>query len=288
MKFRASFLGLILAVMFHSCTEIPPFIDFSDGPVVLKDTSYITPQVPGKPPKHALIEDISGVRCVNCPAASETAKQLLSKYGEKVSLITLHPTSLRQYTTPHQGYDTLSTEVAELIMTQILGTPAGLPAGAVNRTLFTGENRITMAHTSWEKYVQEEIALFSPVVLENTFSGSEAERKGVLSIKITLAEAVNRPLALSVFLLESDIISKQSTPDGYEEKYKHIHVLREGITPYNGIKLGDSFVAGRVFEKDFEVSFPPKYEYKNCSFVVLIHNADGQDKNVIQVNSLDI
>lgn len=288
MKLRFSILGCLFMALLGSCTEIPPFIDFSDGPVVLKDTTYISTNIPAKPPKNALIEDISGVRCVNCPAASETAKQLLSKYGEKVSLITLHPTSLRQYTTPHQGYDTLSTEVAELIMTQILGTPAGLPAGAVNRTRFAGENRTTMAHTSWEKYVQEEIALFTPVVLENAFSGTETERKGVLSVKVSLAESVNRPLALSVFLLESDIISKQSTPDGYEEKYKHVHVLREGVTPYNGIKLGDNFEAGRVFEKDFEIQISPKYVYNNCSFVVIVHYADAQGSEVLQVNSLEI
>lgn len=288
MKLNALFYGFIVAVFFSSCTEIPPFIDFSDGPVVLKDTTYVIANIPAKPAKHALVEDISGVRCVNCPAASETAKQLLSKYGEKVSLITLHPLSLRQYTTPHQGYDTLSTEVSELIMTQILGTPAGLPAGAVNRTRFSGENRITMAHTSWEKYVQEEIALFTPVVLENSYTGSEAERKGVLSVKVTLAEAVSRPLALSVFLLESDIISKQSTPDGYEEKYKHVHVMREGITPYNGIKLGDYQETGRVFEKDFEVQVSPKYQYTNCSFVIIVHYADAEGFEVLQVNSLDI
>lgn len=291
MKFSSrpiwQFSVILGALLSFGCKEIPPFIDFSEGPIVLRDTTYVTGGIPAKEYKNVLIEDISGVRCVNCPSASETAKQLLSKYENQVFLATLHPLTLRQYTTPHTGYDTLSTEEAEYIMQNILGTPTGLPAGAVNRQKFEGEDRITMAHTSWEKYCVDEMAEFSPIALECDLIKGDTASKAIVKTKTTAVEVINRPLSMTIMILESDIKSKQSTPTGYDENYKHSYVLRGTLTPYNGIVLSQALERGRVYEKDFEVSLNDKWVPQNCSLLIILHHNDAIGKEVVQVTKLD-
>jgi hypothetical protein len=284
---KYSFLYAFVLMMFLSCTEIPPFIDFSEGPLVLRDTTYITNDVPAAEPKNVLIEDISGVRCVNCPSASETAKQILAKNPNRVFLATLHPTSLRQYTTPHQGYDTLSTEAAELIMQTIIGTPTGLPAGAINRVKFDEEDRITMAHAKWEKYALDEMATNSPVVLETNLEKDQDPSTAVIRVKATATTSMSRSLALTIMILESDIKSKQSTPTGYDEEYKHSYVLRETLTPFNGNSLSPSIETGRVHERDFELTLDPEWVPENCSLLVILHHNDQEGYEVVQVKKLD-
>lgn len=252
----------------------------------MRDTTYVTGSIPEKEYKNVLIEDISGVRCVNCPSASETAKQLLNKYENRVFLATLHPFSLRQYTAPHTGYDTLSTEAAENIMINILGTPTGLPAGAVNRQKFESEERITMAHTSWEKYCLDEMDDYSPLVLKCNLIKGDTASKAILTTQTTAVDVINRPLSLTIMVLESDIKGKQSTPTGYDEEYKHSYVLRETVTPFNGIVLSQALERGRVYEKDFEVALKEKWVAQNCSLLVILHHNDALGKEVVQVTKL--
>jgi hypothetical protein len=120
MKSRIVYTFFILFGLFMvACEETPPFIDYSRPIVLLNDTTYLVTTIPASEDKRVLVEDLSGVRCVNCPDANATAKAILAKNPEKVVVLTLFPISLKIYTTPYEGEDTLANEDAENIMTQI-------------------------------------------------------------------------------------------------------------------------------------------------------------------------
>src|SRR5688572_24500027 len=78
--FRLSLLFLI-PLTFLSCEEEPPFIDFSP-PYKTKDTTYINLTIPPAQNKAVLIEDITGVRCVNCPDAAKKARDIVTAKTE--------------------------------------------------------------------------------------------------------------------------------------------------------------------------------------------------------------
>ena len=83
-------------------------------------------------------------------------------------------------------------------------------------------------------------------------------------------------------IVEEDIESRQLTRSGEVDTYKHHHVLRKCVTPYNGLQLAASVEKGRVFEKGFEIDIPEKYNFKKCSIVALINQNDPDNKEVIQ------
>ena len=83
MKKLISFLLLALLIT-SACEEIQPVIDClsceDDGPPIVID-----PQ-----DRKVLIEEFTGVRCVNCPAGSAEIQNLLSVYGEQLIAISIH------------------------------------------------------------------------------------------------------------------------------------------------------------------------------------------------------
>ena len=96
-------------------------------------------------------------------------------------------------------------------------------------------------------------------------------------------------------LPESKIISKQTMPNGsLNDTYEHNHALRKAITPYNGtpLKINASTVglyeAGRVFEKEFEVSVSSKWVKDNCSVVILVNRFDASSKEVMQATEVEL
>lgn len=275
-------IAMVGMALLAACVEVPPFIDYSEPIVLLKDTTYITGTLPTPEDKVALIEDLSGVRCTNCPDANVTAKDIQSKNPGKVVVVTLFPSSLKTFTTPYPGEDTLVTQDAEYIMTSIMSTPTGLPNGAVDRKKFDGEPAITIRETKWEKYVNDQLLLKSAVNTDLDVIAKPDERKLIANIKATFTKKFDHPVFLTLMLLESDIESKQDTRTGEKDDYIHHHVLRKCITPFNGVELAPNVEIGRVFEKGFEIKVPEKYNFANCSVVVLINLNQSDNKEVLQ------
>jgi len=131
-----------LAVLcLFSCQEVPPFIDFSEPILLLKDTTYVTKDIPSNAIKNVLIEDISGVKCNNCPKAAEIAHNIQSKNEKgRVVVMTLHSKNFGIFTDPFaDSQDTFNTDEATLIIDNLMGDITGLPAGAIDRRVFEGE-----------------------------------------------------------------------------------------------------------------------------------------------------
>jgi hypothetical protein len=88
----------------------PPRINYDPEIPLLKDTVYIVNPVPPAQDRNAVIEDITGIRCVNCPDAAETAKGIKDGKDEgRVVLVAIHPISLGFFTAPLEG-DSFNTQ----------------------------------------------------------------------------------------------------------------------------------------------------------------------------------
>ena len=279
------FVIYLAVITITSCTEIPPFIDYSEPVVLLKDTTYLTSDIPQNPLKNVLIEDISGVRCNNCPKAADIAHNIQDNNDEgRVVVLTLHSNKYGAFTRPFgEGYDTFNTVVATEIISSLIGEPAGLPAGAIDRKLFDGRtSKINQKYETWVSDVNAQLALSATAVVDLEVI-NQGERKLAANVKTTFTKDDEDKVYLSVFLVESHILSKQKMPDNtYKDDYEHNSILREGITAYGGLKLADNVEAGRVFEKGFELIVPEKYNLTECSIVVLINKNDGNSTEVIQ------
>ena len=278
--------GLWVTLLFiFGCTEVPPFIDFSEPILLAKDTTYITTDIPQNVLKNVLIEDISGVKCNNCPKAADIAHDIQGKNDlGRVVVMTLHSNRYGAFTAPYSdSKDTFNTVEATEIVSNLIGELSGLPAGAIDRKLFDGKtSKVNQQYETWEAQVNEQLVLDAKAELEVEII-NQGNRNIIANIKTTFVEVDATPVFLSIFIVENKIKSKQKMPDNtYDSDYVHYSILRKGVTNYAGLKLAESVEVGRVFEKGIEINIPEKYDITNCTIVTLINKNQSGVTEIVQ------
>jgi hypothetical protein len=86
-------------------------------------------------------------------------------------------------------------------------------------------------------------------------------------------------------LTESNIIDAQTIPKvGIVTDYKHKHVLRDMLTPFDGIALTEALSKGTKIKRDFTYTLPATFNAKECEVIAVLHQV-GQSKEVLQAAS---
>tara|TARA_B100001059_G_scaffold156772_1_gene156309 strand:+ start:50 stop:940 length:891 start_codon:yes stop_codon:yes gene_type:complete len=290
-------LYLILFVGFFACKEAEPPINFNqEETLTLVDTCYrlANTEIPLPQKRGILLEDLTGVRCVACPNAANVAKETKEAItNNPVVVLGLYTNFPKSLTTPFGGYKDPRSETAQLIGTNIYNFGNILPAGGVNRKLFSGETSININYETWQGKANNfsdknsivNLELFSEQKDDTTFS--------VQANFVFTLEPTTEPF-YSMFLLENDINHPQYYSGGTDSAYTHQHVLRKAYTPYNGEPLLSSntnceFVyAGTVIKKGWELIIPQNVNLQKASIVVLVNYNDGNNKEVIQCRELKL
>ena len=130
MKIKIISLVILMSLML-ACEESKPII-----PCLSCDTPTIAP-TPNSTVKKVLLEEFTGVRCVNCPQAQTEIKNLQSEgvYGDNLIAISYHAGFFSNPYNESQ-FDLRTTEGEEIL--NFLETPLGFPSGVVNRRVFEG------------------------------------------------------------------------------------------------------------------------------------------------------
>ena len=143
MKKYITLLSVILIIT--SC-------DVEEGPFINDYNSYVNPD------KKVLIEDFTGHRCPNCPAAAVELVALQEFYGDNIIGIAVHPNSVfskpNPITTTSYTYD-FRTQFGDDIDNIFDITTIGLPRGMVNRIGFDTEHQL--GKDEWAAVVQSEL-----------------------------------------------------------------------------------------------------------------------------------
>jgi hypothetical protein len=263
-------------VMLSSCEEEPPFIDLTDPDKVLRDTTYISTTIPAAQDKVVLIEDISGVNCVNCPDAAVKAEDIKALHGERVVITTLLPTKeiLKEFTDPKNIFtDFTNVKVDQLL--NAIGPPSGLPSGMVDRKDFG--NGKTLAIVTWDGHVNSQLQQSSSVniELENEFIADKNEL--IITTRVTYTENQTDSFQnISIMLLESNMIGVQKDRNGINQNYNFKHVLRDFITRPLGDPITVSLVKGRVVERQYKIAIDPTWNIDNCDIVACVTSGKAQ------------
>ncbi len=266
---KITLLLIAFAAFFSGCVEVVPPIDL--------DLRYTGRRV--------LIEEFTGVQCVNCPEGSKKIEELVdlhNKQGVNVIPISIHA---GDFSTPYNEslYD-FNTPEGEILEKSHLGPVAGFPIAVVNRRKFDNENDVPVFLKTWAGHVVEEL-LVQPkleVSIDNNFDSTSRE----LTVDITLnfSETVTEALGISIMILEDDIVDYQLTPDGKQSDYVHKHVLRTMLTDYQGDVISpNQTVDGEKPEFTYTFTVPTEWNAANCSVVAFVSQT-GANLDVLQAN----
>jgi len=253
-----------IILLFVACDKVEePFIE----QVIKPDTN-----------KKVLLEDFTGQRCVNCPAAHEIAHNLQDAFGEEnLIIISIHAGFFATPANEPFDYD-FRTDAGNAYESYF--NVQTYPSGMVDR-VSTDENYL-IDKDGWATQVAaqfEETPIVNihiqPEVNGNTLSGK---------IDLFFLSELSSQANIQICVTEDSIVSPQVIPGGEEDDYIHMNVLRGAVNGDWGMPL-----PAVTYAEDDEISinipnftFGDDWNPEHLSVVAYVY--DDASKKVIQVD----
>lgn len=271
-----------LAALLNACDERNELINLTDNDKLTIDSTYASKKLPNPQPHAVYIEELTGVRCDNCPTAHAKIEKLKTNNPGRVVSLSIHtndPILGKPYVDIEKRFN--NQQGNQLI--SILGSYTGLPTGDVDRKVFSGESTLLTSYIKWESFVGQEIAIPSPVnisFIEKSVDQTKHTVDGY--VKVIYTSAVPDPQYFTLILTESNITAPQLTVVDIDSSYTHNNVFRKAFSSYNGNLLASRADAGATYVLHFHGSVDPEWVPANLKLIGLIHHRTGNDNVVIQ------
>lgn len=279
------FIGCLCVLLsFSACEEYSPFESVINGETaaILSDTTFVA-DIEEAQAKMVVMEEFSGVRCINCPEGNRKADELLTIYPDHLIVTTLHAGYLA-FPYPESNHDFVTDETTFLF--DFLEVQA-YPAASINRVHFEDENNIAvLGLNKWEGKVSAELAVSPPVNVYITpeYNGETRNLKVIVEMRYTQAVSTNN--ALSIYITENNIIDAQlnevEDADVVQTDYIHKHVVRDMMTNVLGSPIDVEKTPGRVVARVFETTLPTEWVAENCEIIAFVHNTGDSNKRILQ------
>ncbi len=263
---KTLYILAIMGLLFGACDKIEePF---------LEETGSSGPG-PDIKLKKVVLEEFTGHLCVNCPEATQLARNLKVVYGDQLVLISVHAGDLAvpgdapfdaDYRTP------AGTEIFNFY------DPVGVPTGVVNRSDYEGS--LTLFKDQWEPAIQALLEEDPVIYLEIETEYNETSRELDIHVHADFLADHGEAVNLSVLITESGIISAQKNdlasvgevPDILD--YEHQHLLRKAVNGTWGDLLVETVVGGTTMTKDYSLTLDNDWTAENVSVVALAIDSD--------------
>lgn len=271
---------MTVALTFVGCDVIEgPYMNLSER----EDVTVVFPDLnPDEVYRKVLMEEYTGHRCSNCPAAHQVLDQLHSVYGDTLIIVGIHATSLAA-TNLDYPYD-FRTEVGDQLANDF-GINA-IPAAVFNRE---NDHPGGLGKDEWMGKLRELDRSSVPAAIQliNEYNASAASLK--VNAKVTMLEEYEHPLYLSLFLIEDGIVQPQLSGMTMIPEYTHNHVLRAALNGTYGAYL----TTDGLLEKDNAYTYGSSISFlehdwnaANCTVVAFLY--DRANGKVLQVETLPV
>lgn len=277
---HSQFLIILLSITLLSCNEKGAVINTGDLSVI-NDTTYTT-TVPTADDAKVLVEEYTGVTCVNCPKGAAILSTLSDKYPGRIIIAGMHEGKQSEPIPDVSKYDFRLPKVLDLLNSYFSEKP-NKPMAVINRNKFNDLYFIDW--TTWTGRIEDVLKQKSKINLEATILFDTSSREATIRVKVVYTQKIETRQNISLYITESKLIDAQENETTIIKDYEHNHVLRDMITPISGITiLPDNPIKepGRVYERTFKYIINKDWNYKNCKIIVFVHNDGTGDKEVLQ------
>lgn len=235
----------------------------------------------GEVVRKVLLEEFTGHQCPNCPEGAQEAADLKAFFGDQLIIMSIHAGFFARTTAPHFLADYRTPAGDEI--NSYFGISYN-PVGMVNRAEFSG-SRI-LSPSAWGGAISQILEQEPEADIEITLLYQSHNRQLNLSIKTTALQNIQGPIYLAAFLVEDNIMSPQQTnnpdfPNGINDNYYHMHVLRTDINGAWGETLSETGTeANQAFIKSYTITLDPAWNESYCSVIAVVYS--GTNLEVIQ------
>ncbi len=253
-----------------------------EQPIIIPPLGQVSTST-GNNERTVFVEEFTGVKCVNCPDGAAEIENLKAKYKERLVAVSIHAGFFAKKLAESK-FDFKTPLTTSLL--NYLGEPDGYPALVVNRKPFGANNNlVVIGLAKWAGLIQAESEIKAKAALALQVTYNETTRELKVSTTITPSEALSGEHHLSIMLTENNIIDAQTKPIvGVVKDYKHKHVLRDMLTPFDGVALTETLSKGAKIKREFTYTLPATFNAKECEVIAALHKI-GQSKEVLQAAS---
>jgi hypothetical protein len=283
--------AVVLLSSCEGCKEKGPIINFG-GSASTGDTTYVLSAPEATSPKKILIEEFTGAKCSNCPAARDVLSGIDAQYPNRLVKLELHPKEhpLGGPVKDLGKYDFRNQSVSDILTTFYGGAfTTGIPIAGIDRIPYKGSRLIDKA--DWPGFIDERLKIASSANIKLTNSYNAATGEGTVRVRVSYTKAITGKQYISLAITESNIVDAQDYPTRIDTFYNFKHVLRKLVTPASGAEIMAAIPtkeAGRVFEGNFSYKIDAAWKAENCELVVFLHNNLGEEKEVLQAEEVKV
>lgn len=265
-----AFAGLSAA---FSCKEKPILIpDLSDGGGGGGGADV---------PRRALVEELTGVRCPNCPDGTAALVGLGATLGDELIVVSIH--AAPGYDKPYTGESKYDFRTADgTAMANYLGNASFFPTATVNRRLLPNGTSLYLPRASWASAISSDLDKDATVDLRINPVFNAANRSLSITVDVKPLENLSGDHLLTVLITQDSIVDYQKVDLDKIPDYTHRHVLRDVVSSPTGDVIAEPMTAGSTITKTFNLTLPADWDEKHCSIVAFVHRGGDPDKEVIQ------
>lgn len=302
MKRTFIYTASVLLLFAASCKENVVPIDMTEGTAAEDSTYVTTAEAPES--RRLLIEELSGVTCVNCPQGAEILEELSTQNPNQLSIITIH-TGVFTDPIPGKSIQNFQTNDGVKLREQVWNGQGNKPTAIFDRLfLGSGTNKYFIdSYTGWANAILQDKAAHpsTPFNLSVKSAYNEGKSQYDIEVAVKYTQAVTGKHALHIFLTESKIIDVQElTSHVYKTDYEFNHVFRKAITPVSTGKqilpglATDAKEAGRVYIYRTSLKIDasdPKQKFwvpANMKVIAFVTDMGSIDKHVMHVQETDL
>lgn len=280
-------LSATFLIFLSSCKEVGPNINLKDrrGAGLIIDTMYQealqTPQA-----KNVLLEDFTGIRCINCPNAQTELKYLIAQNSGRLIGVS-HHSVLQDEVYPVSKVE-LTSGVSQKIE-DLLVYPGFKPSGAIDRANLLSRPTLCYDYLEWSGGVSTRLNVSTPVNINVTKEFNKTSGDLTLDVRMHYTVNETEPNRLSIFIVEDSIVTAQLMPNNtINENYVHDHVVRLAVSDTLGDKLNYDLNAGNTVRHVYQTNLLGKeLDFKHLKAVVFIHRFTTS-KEVLHVVELKL
>lgn len=207
--------------------------------------------------RKVLVQEFTGINCVNCPTGAATIHDLQALYPESIIAVGLHPGGTG-FSGPIGPFN-LNNDLAGVYYNHY--KPAGFPAAVID-----GQAPITNI-TAWAGAIREQIEKPAAGDIELTPTYDEATRTVTVDYEVKLNSVFTSTLNINIWLVENGIRGPQKSGSSIIPNYEHNHVLRASLTGDWGTPLNSTFLPDEVYTGTVSLTLDNAWAAENCQLV---------------------
>lgn len=231
--------------------------------------------------RKVLVEELTGVRCPNCPDGAATLASLGNQLGDQLVVVSIHAAPGYDQPYPENNYDFRTPDGTE--MANFIGAASFFPSAAINRRLVPPETEPYLPRTVWAGIIAEELAKDPEVKLALTPDYNPSSRQLDINVEITPVNSLSGEHRLTVLITQDSIVDYQKVNLDKVPNYVHRHVLRTIITQPTGETITEPLIIANAITKHYSFTLPADWKEEHCSVVAFVHHGTVPDKEVLQV-----